>query len=391
MDPADASAALLRPRVARDERRWSLVLALACAASALACVAATTRARASDGVKGVLGLGEVADRASARDVGRAWIVAARERARGGRLVSDASLEPTRRTRDDSCAVRFKDANMALCRCKSHNSGDESGPEVARRAAEHYFGGCSADALPERSTSCFGDEEGNCLITIGSVFLKARSGDHVWGTGVWHPRELDKRAETHSGVVVHGVRGPRTKELLHEKYFSSSESNERVDVAAIGDPGFLVAFTHPELAAGVLRKQRCHVRHHTDSAGAPEGVKIINAAHREWKGFVKDIASCTHVFSSSLHGLVFADSFGIPSRWFQQKNSATEHREGHFKYLDYLEMLPRDARWLTPSASIHDLTRDDAYPAPLTESQRRDVAGRIVERFPFHLFEKVPSR
>jgi len=382
---------LLRSRKERRANSWVFALGVGTIVVGTIAIARATTSRGAD--EDVFAFARPWRARGTSSLGRMWIRAATATTRDAPSLSDASLEPVRRATDASCSVRFTDPGMAMCRCAGTNAGDASGPDVVRRVAEHYFGGCSADALPVRATTCFGDEKGKCLISIGSVFSKTRSGDHVWGTGTWHAHDMyAPRAWAHRGAVVHGVRGPRTKELLDSRYFSSSSSDEHVNVEAIGDPGFLIAFTHPEITAGIKRTQRCHVRHHTDSFGAPEGVKIINAGgHKEWEDFIKEIASCTHVFSSSLHGLIFADSLGIPSRWFQRRNSKTARMEGHFKYLDYLETLPRDARWRTPSQDIADVTRDDAYPEPLSESQRRDVARRLVDHFPFELFEKVPAR
>jgi len=45
-----------------------------------------------------------------------------------------------------------------------------------------------------------------------------------------------------------------------------------------------------------------------------------------------LLDCGLVLSSSLHGLIFAEAFGVPARWLQLRGSA--HSEGWFKYVDY---------------------------------------------------------
>ena len=47
--------------------------------------------------------------------------------------------------------------------------------------------------------------------------------------------------------------------------------------------------------------------------------------------VTEIASCKHIFSSSLHGLVVADSIGIPNRWVLLSDDLIG---GSFKFRDY---------------------------------------------------------
>ncbi|MDR2537466.1 MAG: polysaccharide pyruvyl transferase family protein, partial [Treponema sp.] len=52
--------------------------------------------------------------------------------------------------------------------------------------------------------------------------------------------------------------------------------------------------------------------------------------------IRQIASCESVVSSSLHGLIVADSFGIPNLWIE--NRWKMDIEPLFKYLDYYSAL-----------------------------------------------------
>jgi hypothetical protein len=48
--------------------------------------------------------------------------------------------------------------------------------------------------------------------------------------------------------------------------------------------------------------------------------------------IENIALCENIVSSSLHGLITADAFGIPNLWIENKYKSGI--EPHFKYLDY---------------------------------------------------------
>jgi len=294
----------------------------------------------------------------------------------------------------SCAVRFKDANMRLCRCRPDdgrlNAGDLVGPRMAMATAQHYFYGCVADALPVEATTCFGAEPHTCLLTVGSVLEKAKKGDHVWGTGAWHRRSM-MDAWKHAGAIIHGVRGPNTQSALRGTY-KNSDGSGSVNAYAIGDPGFLVSFTNPELGRGVERRGRCFVRHHYDVITVtPPGVVDIET-NQHWETFVRQIASCERVFSSSLHGLIFAESFGVPVRWYQPSEGIVPRAEGHWKYLDWIGVTPRAKKWHVPASNITDIFDDDAYPPPFSLGEKRRLARRLAARFPYHLFEtyNVPS-
>jgi pyruvyltransferase len=47
-----------------------------------------------------------------------------------------------------------------------------------------------------------------------------------------------------------------------------------------------------------------------------------------------IASCAHVFASSLHGLIIADAYGVANTWIEPKG------QSWLKYLDYAASVGR---------------------------------------------------
>ncbi len=53
-----------------------------------------------------------------------------------------------------------------------------------------------------------------------------------------------------------------------------------------------------------------------------------------KKIIKQIACCENIISSSLHGLIFADSLFIPNKWLQVE----ELIGGHFKFKDYYSAM-----------------------------------------------------
>ena len=127
------------------------------------------------------------------------------------------------------------------------------------------------------------------------------------------------------------------------------------------------------------------------AGIPPGVVNIET-HQPWEKFVRQIASCERVFSSSLHGLIFAESFGVPARWYQPSEGIVPRAEGHWKYLDWIGVTPRAKKWHVPASNITEIFDDDAYPPTFSLGEKRRLARRLAARFPYHLFETydVPS-
>jgi pyruvyltransferase len=66
----------------------------------------------------------------------------------------------------------------------------------------------------------------------------------------------------------------------------------------------------------------------------EGVKIIDIFAGETE-FLDQVNRCEHVVSSSLHGLIVADAYGIPSKWIKISDKVFGD---DFKYSDYYKSL-----------------------------------------------------
>jgi hypothetical protein len=170
-------------------------------------------------------------------------------------------------------------------------------------------------------------------TIGQNLVNGRV--HLWGTGFDAGRDPMDRAATRyalppaTAFVAHAVRGRHSAALLRR---------EGVKVPDVfGDPGWFMPKFFPlknrpkthEL--GVV----LHITELTDQSPAGAAlaeykryqvppslqreVTLINTfAERSIEGVRRKIAqivSCKRIVSTSLHGLVIAEAYGIPCAWF----------------------------------------------------------------------------
>ncbi|MBR4604468.1 MAG: glycosyltransferase, partial [Kiritimatiellae bacterium] len=166
--------------------------------------------------------------------------------------------------------------------------------------------------------------------------------HVWGSGFLYPAELDK-PQAKGRVVFHAVRGRKTLALLRET--GHVDSGEPV---ALGDPGLLYADLIPGAEKTEKEFDVAIVPHLLDSeefkavAGelASQGlsVKFVDVHHANPMQVVRDIAASRKVLSSSLHGIIVADSLGIPNRRIVVDGFETDEmrmrNESDFKFADY---------------------------------------------------------
>ena len=165
-----------------------------------------------------------------------------------------------------------------------------------------------------------------ILSIGSVVEFARAGDFVWGTGSLSNNEVSVK-----GAKFFAVRGPRTKEILRDAEVPS----------VFGDPASLLPrFLTPSLSSF---SSVCLVPHYVDkerfkTAFGREG-NTVNVRSGDLFQSVDRIASAEVVLSSSLHGLIIAEAYGVPAVWVEPSE---EILGGRHKFLDYFEGVGRSA-------------------------------------------------
>lgn len=163
--------------------------------------------------------------------------------------------------------------------------------------------------------------GSCLQWVASEVKAHPHEMHIWGTGYMY----DKESPVASSMVKHhAVRGANSKLL-----------GKLTDVV-LGDPGILSSLLFEKQ---IGKKYRVGVVPHlwnqdddvlTSIANHYSDVKIISVSDDPLI-VLEDIASCDFIFSSSLHGLIVADSFGIPNQWV---GLTKELFGGNWKFDDY---------------------------------------------------------
>lgn len=161
-----------------------------------------------------------------------------------------------------------------------------------------------------------------LIAIGSYIQVARSGYYIFGSGV---RTLEDRvAYEHLNTI--SVRGPKTREFLLSKGIDCPE--------LYGDPALFVSRYYTPRIAPELNGKIGIIPHFTDNTDYASQDKLscfhLIDVCDDWRRVIDQICSCSHILSSSLHGLICSDAYGVPNLWLEYKDL----QEGHFKFEDY---------------------------------------------------------
>jgi hypothetical protein len=328
-----------------------------------------------------------------------------------------------------------------------NFGDELGPPIVKRILELYFH-CSAQDLPtlnlaklsakhmNRSSAPNGTGSGPCLFSVGSLWRMAHTNDHLWGTGVAFDGTVQHRCMRDpnygiSNLTIYASRGPNSVAQIHQycpfaalNNNNNNSTSKMTMIPSAGDAGFLVPYLFPEYVPRDMwppetrrttssnttssgRGRLCIIPHH-DERNNPQ-FKIAERDHgaqrltvqQSWQNMTTNMLTmCDRVLSSSLHGIIFAETLGLPSKRFR-----LTQMPGNFKFDDFYASYrggiadhDRVDGIATTTTTTTTTTRMDHLYArnlttalndwiqPLSIQQRDAYARRILKTFPIHLFE-----
>ena len=322
------------------------------------------------------------------------------------------LEPPIVKKD--CKVMFKNDEMSLCHITPWaNFGDELGPPVVKRILELHFN-CSADDLAVsnlRDIYGGGGDNGflnrtgtkidTCLMAVGSLWRMLKSGDHIWGTGAAYSKTIEQRClgrriEKVANITVYSSRGSNSAKeigkycsLNKAHHLNSTTGEEEVAIEGAGDAGFLVPFIFPEYkavkedAAVIAAKEKCIIPHKKDEGNrewknTSQNTKKLTVGIG-WVNMTLALQTCGEVVSSSLHGIILSEAFGIASRRLRLSGAP-----GDFKFNDFYSSLR--------GSEPHKVGKiEEAFATisqPLNLNDLEEYAKRVLKTFPIHLFHAV---
>lgn len=197
--------------------------------------------------------------------------------------------------------------------KVENIGDVVGPLVVERLT-----GYKARWAPSYTS--------NKLLSVGSILTHARKNDIIWGSGLM--RSDTKFNCSASEIEVLSVRGPLTAQVMKKNGIYVPE--------VYGDPALLL----PEIIQPKICEKKYKlgiIPHYADKellSGKllkDSSILIIDIQGKV-EDFVDQLMLCDRVISSSLHGIVIAESYNIPAAWLKLSDIVV--KDNGFKFKDY---------------------------------------------------------
>lgn len=206
-----------------------------------------------------------------------------------------------------------------------------------------------------------------LYGAGSV-LGWASGNrsYVWGSGFMFEQDI-----ANENLIYCAVRGELSRKKLPK---------EQQDIP-VGDPGLLASLVYP---TSTIKTGKIGVVPHFRDQNNP----IIRKMAKDDRFLIidvttsptevaRDISSCKLVLSSSLHGLIFADSFRVPNLHMELSDKV----EGSgYKFRDYYSSIKKEYK----KAEL-DKVLDDNYLEEIRIGYQRVKSLRRIQRSLIHAF------
>jgi len=162
-----------------------------------------------------------------------------------------------------------------------------------------------------------------LLAVGSILYFARENDVIWGSGV-NGKKIYKKDYNFNFLDVRAVRGPFTRAFLYENFGIDSPE-------IYGDPALLFPYLFPEFKrSSNPTYSYVVIPHYSEEKLFPRN-QFPNVIYPTdpWDVVIARILDSQFVISSSLHGIIIAEAYGIPARLLR-----ISENEPLLKYQDY---------------------------------------------------------
>lgn len=221
---------------------------------------------------------------------------------------------------------------------------------------------------------------NYYSLIGSILnFYSLEGKTIYGSGL-----IDPHAKiTGKPQSIISVRGPRTRRVLIEKGIDCPEK--------YGDPILLLPlFYSPcrketEKRGAIILNMgtECSEDSFVQKCCEKYRLKIISLTkYDKWTDIIDEIVNSSFVISESLHGLIVAETYGVPNVWVEFK----EHPSyWNFKFEDYYESINKYENKL----EFNNFETMDIIMEKISNWEKARIAyDELLSYFPFEIKCKV---
>lgn len=206
-----------------------------------------------------------------------------------------------------------------------------------------------------------------VVAIGSVLSFIGSGKTtVWGTGLMNEWCVSVLPQKDANLDIRAVRGPKTRDCLMGVGYNCP--------TVYGDPAILL----PRFYNPIINREKGKIviipHHSRYEKYAKRFDHVLDTYTNDWQRFVCEIKSAEKVISSSLHGIIISEAYGIPCVWLN------DIPDSSFKYEDYYKSTGR--------SSFPKVNRieDAMFMQGEVNPRINEMQKVLMDSFPFDLFK-----
>ena len=206
-----------------------------------------------------------------------------------------------------------------------------------------------------------------LYAIGSIITLGYQDATIWGSGILHsePEGFVWKRSRYRKLDVRCVRGPETKRRLEENHYDVSNCK-------FGDPGVLMPLIYTPKEYDKKRDYSVILHMSRKDSSIDNQIDVLTS---DWKQTIDEIYNSKLIISSSLHGCIIAEAYGVPAILLDKLEGGDR-----FKYNDYYYST---GRYNYPVCK----TVEEGLAMPVPEvPDLSELQKNLLESFPTDLWE-----
>lgn len=191
---------------------------------------------------------------------------------------------------------------------------------------------------------------------------------VWGSGIKSFDQISALAKRKffQKLDIRCVRGPLTREALQACGYKCPEK--------YGDPGILMPLIYnPKI-------EKTHqigvILHFKQKIDLLPDMKNINIRTDDYRQFIDELISCDKIISSSLHGIILAEAYGIPAVFLGEGRDSEM-----FKYYDWYYSTGRK------NVKVAHSLDEAMQMLPMALPDLSSLQQIILDEFPYDLWNE----
>jgi len=210
-----------------------------------------------------------------------------------------------------------------------------------------------------------------LYAVGSILVMGYQNATVWGSGLLHSLSRSETIFHHfpfRKLDVRCVRGPLTRESVMKLGYTCPE--------LYGDPVILMPVFYPRMVSRetdyiIIPHINMEKKYHEQYGG-----NIVSMMTNDYESVIDKICKAKKVISGSLHGIILAESYGIPAVWLRDRGIIND-----FKYYDYYYSTKRSQ--VSFASTIEEALLMEPMKLP---DNMKELQEGLIRSFPYDLWE-----